>query len=201
MRAPRVAIVNSGGANIASLQIALRRLGADSELTSDAKTIAAASHVILPGVGTAADAMERLRSDGMIDTISKLTKPVLGICLGMQLLAASSAENNTSCLALVPAEVDLLSAQPGLPVPNMGWCSVRTQQAHPLFAGIEDDSYFYFVHSYAVMDCEYTIATACHDREFAAVFQYENYCGAQFHPERSAKTGARFLANFLDMET
>lgn len=200
MRTPTVALINSGGANIASLQIALGRLGADSELTSDRKAIAAATHVILPGVGTAANAMARLQKADLVDVIQRLTKPVLGICLGMQLLATSSAEDDTTCLAVVPAEVEILRAQPTLPVPNMGWCRVRMQRARPLFNGIEDGSYFYFVHSYAVMDCDHTIATARHDREFAAVFQYENFCGAQFHPERSAKTGARFLANFLEMK-
>ena len=201
MRTRSVAIIDSGGANIASLQIALQRLDVASTLTSDKKEINAASHIILPGVGSAAAAMQRLRRDDLLGCIAGQEKPVLGICLGLQLLATISAEGNAACLDIIPAAVERLTAKPGLPVPNMGWCRVSQPSPHSLFSGIADQSYFYFVHSYAVMNCKYTIATARHDTDFAAALHFENFYAAQFHPERSAAAGARFLANFLETTT
>lgn len=197
MSAARVAIIDCGGANIASLTNALDRLGIVSMLTRDARTIENASHVILPGVGAAADAMRRLASNQLLDVIAKLGQPVLGICLGMQLLAESSEEDQTECLGIIPTVVKRLSVHPQTPVPNMGWCKVHQVRRHDLFSGIDDDSYFYFVHSFALARGDFTLATADHVEPFTAVLARENFFATQFHPERSAAAGAKLLRNFL----
>ena len=190
-------IVDGGGANIASLQFALERLGATSALTSDASQIRDARRVILPGVGAAQNAMDRLRERGLDSVIPTLTQPVLGICLGMQLLAEASAENETPCLGIVPGTAGELRATTTSPVPNMGWCELQRRNDHPLLQGIDDGSFFYFVHSYALPQNEHTLATAVHGNAFTAVLARGNFMGTQFHPERSAAAGARVLANFL----
>ena len=192
-----VAIIDSGGANIASLLFALERLGFDASLTSDAGLIRGADRVILPGVGAAADAMQRLRDSGLLDVIRALQQPVLGICLGMQLLADASEEEDVDCLGIIPGVARRLPVAQGYPVPNMGWCPV-TRVAHaPLLDGVEDGSYFYFVHSYALPPSEFTLATAEHASAFSAVIGRNNFVAAQFHPERSSADGARLLRNFL----
>lgn len=197
MSASEVAIIDSGGANIASLQYALSRLGASSVLTSDPARIEAAPHVILPGVGAAGPAMERLRVASLVDVVRKLQQPLLGICLGMQLLAAGSEEEDTDCIGVFADRAELLAASPATPVPNMGWCRVRLLTDHPLMRGIADDSWFYFVHSYALPVGPATLATAAHTDEFSAVLARDNFFAAQFHPERSSTAGAQLLRNFL----
>lgn len=199
MAGTSVAIVDSGGANIASLSNAFDRLGVSSVRTRDASTIANAGHVVLPGVGTAADAMRRLQEHHLVDTIANLKQPVLGICLGMQLFAQSSEEDGTPCLAIVPASVRKLAACPQEPVPNMGWCKVTPVARHELFSGIEDNCWFYFAHSFALDVGDHTVATAVHREPFTAVLAHRNFIGAQFHPERSAQGGSRFLRNFLEL--
>jgi glutamine amidotransferase len=193
-----VAIIDSGGANIASLLFALERLGFVASLTTDADVIRDADRVILPGVGAAADAMQRLRDSRLLDVIRTLQQPVLGICLGMQLLADASEEEDVDCLGIIPGVVRRLAVTDGFPVPNMGWCQV-TRVAHtPLLDGIEDRSYFYFVHSYALPPSEFALATADHDGAFSAIVGRKNFVAAQFHPERSSADGARLLRNFLE---
>ncbi len=200
MTLPDVAIIDAGGANHASLQFALRRLGASSEVTADAGTIVAAPRVILPGVGAAADAMQRLRARRLERVIPTLSQPVLGICLGMQLLAAASEERAAECLGVVPGVAQELSATRRAPVPNMGWCQLETaKNEHALLADVPDGSYFYFVHSYALPVAAYTVATADHGGPFSAVLAHRNFVATQFHPERSAAAGARVLHNFLSM--
>jgi len=195
-----VAIVDSGGANIASLEYALSRVGVTPRLTTNHAVLQNASHVILPGVGAAEDAMRRLRKEGLTDVLGRLKQPVLGICLGMQLLAEHSAEDDADCLGIMSGQSCLLPVSPGLPVPNMGWCQLQFQHEHPLLQDIEDGSYFYFVHSYALPVQEATVATAMHSDRFSAVLARDNFMATQFHPERSAAAGAQLLKNFLAIQ-
>lgn len=192
-----IAIVDSGGANIASLKFAMDRLGYESRLTTDATEIRSASRVILPGVGAAADAMARLRQHGLVDVIRDLTQPVLGICLGMQLLADASEEEDVECLGVIPGVAQKLRVAPGLPVPNMGWCPITTSGTHIVLDAVPDRSYFYFVHSYALPVSGYTLASAEHAEPFSAVIGRDNFVATQFHPERSSTEGARILHNFI----
>jgi imidazole glycerol-phosphate synthase subunit HisH len=190
-------IIDSGGANLASLQYALERLGARATVSADARAIAAAPRVVLPGVGSAADAMQRLRRSGLAELLPTLRQPVLGICLGMQLLFERSAEGATECLGVLPGTVRRLQPARGRPVPHMGWNQLTGLRADPLLAGIEPGEYFYFVHSYAAPAGAATIAQVEYGESVAAVVRRDNFCGAQFHPERSAAAGAQLLGNFL----
>jgi len=195
-----VAIVDSGGANIASLVFALERLGARTCVTRRAEDIRAASRVILPGVGTAGAAMARLDAAGLIDCLRALEQPVLGICLGMQLLYERSEEGDTACLGVLTGAVRRLRPPAPLTVPHMGWNQLEPLEPDPLLAGIAPLEYFYFVHSFAASVCALTRAGTHHGVAFAAVVRRENFWGTQFHPERSGEAGARLLANFLRLE-
>ncbi|MCH8059723.1 MAG: imidazole glycerol phosphate synthase subunit HisH [Proteobacteria bacterium] len=199
MRPDNIAIIDSGGANIASLLYAFGRLGAGATLTTDAATIQAADRVILPGVGAAQDAMQRLREHQLIDVIRGLQQPVLGICLGMQLLADASEEEDVECLGIIPGIASRLHAETSSPVPNMGWCPIRKTKAHDTLANVDDGTYFYFLHSYALPVSGFTIAEAQHAEAFSAVVAKRNFVAAQFHPERSSAAGSRLLQNFLGM--
>jgi glutamine amidotransferase len=190
-------IIDSGGANLASLRFAFERLGASTQVTTDASTIVRAPRVVLPGVGAAADAMQRLRNSGVAELLPTLKQPVLGICLGMQLLFSRSEEGSTQCLGILPETVRRLQPSPGLPVPHMGWNQLEPLREDPILAGIARDDYVYFVHSYAVPVSDVTLATADYGVPVSAIVRKGNFWGAQFHPERSAATGARLLANFL----
>jgi glutamine amidotransferase len=193
-----LAIVDSGGANIASVRFALERLGVRSELTADPAVIGAADRVILPGVGAAGEGMRRLRDRGLVDCVRGLTQPVLGICLGMQLLFESSAEASTETLGLIPGCVALLPESPGITVPHMGWNTLAPLRETALLRGIATDARFYFVHSFAAPVNEFTLASCTHGTAFAAVAQRGNFSGVQFHPERSGPAGAQLLRNFLE---
>jgi imidazole glycerol-phosphate synthase subunit HisH len=190
-------IVDSGGANLASLRYALERLGARSHVSRDAATIASAARVILPGVGAAGHAMARLRAAGLTGVLQTLEQPVLGICLGMQLLLALSEEGGTECLGLLPHAVRRLSSAPGRPVPHMGWNQLCRLRPDPLLEGVPDGAWAYFVHSYAAPLTEHTLASAEYGAALSAVVRRGNFWGTQFHPERSASAGARVLENFL----
>ncbi|MDD3178840.1 MAG: imidazole glycerol phosphate synthase subunit HisH [Opitutaceae bacterium] len=192
-----LAIVDSGGANIASVKFALERLGVPGELTTDPEVIRAAERVILPGVGSAAEGMKRLQQRGLVDCVRNLRQPTLGICLGMQLLFEESAEGPTRTLGLLPGRVARLSNSPGIQVPHMGWNTLRVERASPLLSGFAGDTRFYFVHSFAAPLNEFTLASAEHGSRFAAVVQRGNLYGVQFHPERSGAAGAQLLRNFL----
>jgi imidazole glycerol-phosphate synthase subunit HisH len=194
-----VVIIESGGANIASLQYAIERLGIDSSVSADAERIRCATHVILPGVGAAANAMQRLRAARLERLIPELTQPVLGICLGMQLLHASSAEGSTSCLGIVPGRAERFESAPGLPVPHIGWNTLEIGAPSALLEGLRNGDYAYFVHSFALPPSLATIATTVYGRAFSACVKWRNFFGAQFHPERSAGVGARLLQNFLNL--
>ena len=190
-------IVDSGGANLASLRYALGRLECRTHISSDGATIASAERVVLPGVGSAPHAMQRLRAAGLTNVLRTLTQPVLGICLGMQLLFERSAEGPTPCLGILPASAHSLKAAPGRPVPHMGWNELKRVNADPLLWDISDGEYAYFVHSYAVPVTEHTLASADYGIAISAVVRRANFWGTQFHPERSGRTGARLLGNFL----
>jgi len=196
----KIAIIDSGGANIASLLFALERLGRSADLTTDADLIRSADRVLLPGVGAARDAMDRLTAANLIDVIRKLTQPVLGICLGMQLLLDGSDEEDVECLGIMPGIAARLSSSPACPVPNMGWCATQKTSDHLLLNEIDDGSHFYFLHSYALPIADHTLATAEHAEPFSAVIGQGNFLAAQFHPERSSAAGAQLLRNFLEDE-
>jgi len=197
----QVAIIDGGGANIASLQFALERLGCTSVLTSDFDVIERAERVILPGVGAARDAMDKLRAQGLDKKIPELKIPLLGICLGMQLLFEHSEEDNTACLGILKGTARRFTPATGRPVPHMGWNQVSQTKATALFADIPERSYFYFVHSYAVDKGAATIGTTDYGDEFTSIASNNNFMGTQFHPERSGRFGAQLLANFLLIET
>jgi imidazole glycerol-phosphate synthase subunit HisH len=192
-------IIDSGGANLASLQFAFERLGARTRVSSDVREITSAARVVLPGVGSAADAMQRLRRSGVAQVLPSLRQPVLGICLGMQLLFERSAEGETQCLGIFPGTVRRLEAARGRPVPHMGWNQLTPSREDPLLDGLEHGAYVYFVHGYAAPVGDLTVAQVEYGEPLAAVVRRENFCGAQFHPERSAAAGARLLGNFLEL--
>lgn len=195
-----VAIIDSGGANLASLQFALERLGVRSIVTSDPQRIAAAPRVLLPGVGAAGDAMRRLRATGLDQLIPQLRMPLLGICLGMQLLFEHSSEDDTSCLGVFPGRIDRLQASSERPVPHMGWNTLEILSEDTLLRGISAQDHVYFVHSFAAPVTDSTMAAVRYGSSFAAVVRRGNFHGVQFHPERSAAVGARLLSNFLTLQ-
>ena len=194
-----IAIVDSGGANIASVKFALERLGVESVLTDDVNVNQSADKVILPGVGTAPVAMQRLASAGLIDCIRKLQQPVLGICLGMQLLFSRSAEGDIPLLGLFDATCTAFVPTSLRSVPHMGWNQLVFQQDHPLLAGVDNGAHVYFVHSYFAPVTAQTIAKCTYGHDFTAIVGKKNFMGCQFHPERSGSIGARILQNFLEM--
>jgi imidazole glycerol-phosphate synthase subunit HisH len=195
-----VVLVDAGGANLGSVRWALRRLGVEAALSDDADAIRGAARVILPGVSTAATVMRRLRERGLVEVLRALRQPLLGVCVGMQLLFEHSEEDDTPCLGLLPGTVAKLPSAPGIRVPHMGWNRLAVERGDTLLAGLDAGAHAYFVHSYAApvgADC---IASSTHGQPFAAVVRRGNVVGAQFHPERSAAAGATLLRNFLAME-
>ena len=191
----RLAIVDFGCGNIGSVAIALERFGIEPVVTDAAETIGSADKVILPGVGAAGYAMEQIDRRGLREPLRRLTQPVLGICLGMQLLFERSEEEETECLGVIGGAVRKLEPSPGMPVPHMGWnrLSVGADDC-----GLCDGDYVYFAHSYACDPVPEAVATTRYSREVPAVVRRGNWLGAQFHPERSGAAGARFLKAFLD---
>lgn len=197
-----IAIIDSGGANIASVTFALERCGAAATLTTDAEMIASADKVILPGVGAAPVAMAQLQKAGLVDCIRGLTQPVLGICLGMQLLFERSEEGDTALLGLISGTVGAFQPAPGLSIPHMGWnrlLPTAGAAANPLLKGIDDGAHVYFVHSYFAPVSGDTVAACRYGADFTALVAHGNFMGAQFHPERSGPIGARILQNFLEL--
>ena len=191
-----VVVVDSGGANISSVLHALGRLGVEPQFTADAETIKNASRVILPGVGSAGRAMDILRTRRLVDVIRGLKQPVLGICLGMQLLFESSEEDEARMLSIIPGRLARLPESPECRVPHMGWN--RLESARPDdFSDPMHGKWVYFVHSYAAPLGAWTLASSRHGKVFSALVRQENFYGAQFHPERSAGAGAGLLQRFL----
>lgn len=194
-----IVVVDSGGANIASILFALERLGVKGVLTSDTDVIARADRVILPGVGAAGAAMAQLRERNLEECVRSLTQPVLGICLGMQLLFSQSDENETDMLGIVDGTVEKFDQNLCKIVPHMGWNTVSFNKDHPLTRGIENESYFYFVHSYRAEVDDYTIGKTEYGSPFSAIIAQDNFMGCQFHPEKSGEVGAQLLKNFTEM--
>lgn len=192
-----VAVVDAGGANLGSVRCALERLGATPRIVRDPDALAGATHVILPGVGAATPAMRLLRERGFDDALRGLQVPLLGICLGMQLLFERSEEGDVACLGLLRGSVRRMPPARGVRVPHMGWNRLRARRASPLLAGIDDGAWAYFVHGYAAPVTSDCVAECTHGTAFAAIVHKGLVAGAQFHPERSAGAGARLLRNFI----
>ncbi|WP_214000706.1 imidazole glycerol phosphate synthase subunit HisH [Arsukibacterium sp.] len=195
----QLVIVDTGCANISSVYFAFKRLGVEATISREAAVIKAADKVVLPGVGTAHNAMAQLQHSDLIDTLQGLQQPLLGICLGMQMLSSHSMEGDVPCLNLIPGEV-LPMQSAGLRLPHMGWNTLHNIGGHPVLKGFNSSDYVYFVHSFAVAPGEHSLALCNYGNDFAAVIGKDNVAGAQFHPERSGKTGARLLQNFLEWQ-
>lgn len=194
-----ITVIEIGCANTASVLFALERLGAEARLSSDPLEIAAAGKVVLPGVGAAGFAMSRIRELGLYDAIRGLKVPLLGVCLGQQLLFEGSEEGDVECLGLIPGRVTKMTATPDMVVPHMGWNQLEVIKADPLTAGVKDGDFAYFVHSFVCPVNDYTLATSAYGQPFAAMVHKGNVFGCQFHPERSSATGAQILKNFVDL--
>lgn len=190
----KVAIVDLAYGNIGSIQLAFQRLGVDPVVTADPEELAGSDRVVLPGVGAAGHAMERIDALGLRQPLRALRQPGLGICLGMQLLFDHSEEADTECLGIIPGKVRAIEPTADRPVPHMGWSRLDVQDEA---LGLRTGDYVYFAHGYASEPGPATIATASYGADIPAVVRRENWLGAQFHPERSADPGARFLAAFL----
>ena len=203
MTSPNIVIIETGCANLSSVRMAIERLGVTAQVSKEAAVIRGADKLILPGVGTAKAAMHNLQERGLVDLIREAKQPLLGFCLGMQMLAQASeehmgGESDIDCLGIVPGKVKLMQVG-DLRLPHMGWNQVEHDGTHPLFNGIPSGSYFYFVHSYALEVTAATLATCDYGGPFTAVVGKDNFFGAQFHPERSGKAGARLIQNFLEL--
>jgi len=194
-----VVILDTGCANLNSVKSAVSRHGYDPLVSRDPDVVLRADKLFLPGVGTAQAAMDQLRERELIELIKACTQPVLGICLGMQLLGSYSEENNGVALLGIIDEAVPAIPDSGLPLPHMGWNRVHAKAGNRLFQGIEDGAYFYFVHSYAMPVNASTIAQCHYGEAFTAAVQKDNFWGVQFHPERSGAAGAQLLKNFLEM--
>ena len=191
-----IAIIDYKMGNLRSVENALRRQGAEFTVTADADVIRRAERVLLPGVGNAAEAMENLREAGLVDVIRSLRQPVLGICVGMQVMCRHSEEGDVDCLGIFDARVKRFEPAPDVKVPHMGWNRINNLDSK-LFKGLERGSYVYFVHSFYPELCPDTIATSKHGVMFSAALKYENFYGTQFHPEKSGDVGERIIENFL----
>lgn len=191
-------IIKYNAGNIQSVRYALDRIGANATVTDDIATIQAADKIIFPGVGEASTAMQYLRERKLDELIVGLKQPVLGICLGMQLMCKHSEENNTDCLNIFEEEVKQFKpgAATALKVPQIGWNNIYDLKS-PLFSGISEESYCYFVHGFYAALGEHTIATTDYVQPYSSALHRDNFYGVQFHPEKSAETGEQILANFL----
>ena len=192
----KIAIINYGAGNIQSILFAIERLGYTAVLTNNPDEIQQADKVIFPGVGEASYAMQKLKESGLDSLIPNLKQPVLGICLGMQLMCNHSEEGNTDGLGIFDANVIRFSNN--VKVPQMGWNQIYNLKSS-LFQGINKNEYMYLVHSYYVPNCKEAIATTNYDLEYASALQKDNFYGTQFHPEKSGDVGEQILANFLKL--
>ncbi len=193
-----IAIIDYKMGNLRSVENAIKRLGAEFCVTADEKIIRAADRVLLPGVGNAAEAMQNLRDADLVDVIRSLRRPVLGICVGMQVMCRHSEEGDVDCLNIFDSRVKRFVPAPDVKVPHMGWNQIGNLESK-LFKGLDGGSYVYFVHSYYPELCPDTIATSRHGVMFSAALKYENFYGTQFHPEKSGDVGERIIENFLKL--
>ena len=191
-----VAIVQYNAGNVQSLLCALKRLGVDAVVSGEREVLEKATHVIFPGVGEASSAMKHLTKSGLASVIPSLENPVLGICLGLQLLCAASEEGSIECLGVFPEKVHRFSR--GKKVPHVGWNSL-SMITSPLFPKISEGSFVYYVHSYAAPQSDFTVATTEYGERFSAALARDNFFGVQFHPEKSGPVGEQILRNFLSI--
>ena len=191
-----IAIIDYGAGNIQSIIFAFARLGLKAELTSDVETIRSADKVIFPGVGEASSAMNKLKQSGLDRIIPELTQPVLGICLGMQLMCNYTEEGNTKGLGLFHTEV--VKFNHGVKVPQIGWNQISELKSE-LFQGIPEKAYIYLVHSFFAPLCKDTIAVSDYGLAYSSALKWRNFYGVQFHPEKSSTIGAKILQNFIDL--
>lgn len=194
----KIVIIDYGAGNIQSIKFAIKRLGFDAELSSDVAEIRNADKVIFPGVGEAGSAMRMLRSTGLDKVIPTLEQPVMGICLGMQLMCNHSEEGDTTGLGIFDAEVKRF--QNNVKVPQIGWNQITNLESH-LFDNVENGEYVYLVHSYYVPECDDEIARTEYGVNYSTALHRDNFYGVQFHPEKSSKTGEQILRNFLKIES
>jgi glutamine amidotransferase len=195
-----IGIVNYGAGNIFSLTSALARVGIEYGMINEEAEFDLYSHIIIPGVGHAGAAMEKLNQSGLVEKIRSLTKPVLGICVGMQLLTDHSEEGDAKLTNIIPLQTKLFDKELNIKIPHMGWNNIRIQN-NLLFEGVENQSQFYFVHSYFIeYNATFGIATADYGLEFSAAIQKDNFYGVQFHPEKSGAAGERLLKNFSNLK-
>lgn len=194
-----VTLVELGCANTASVQFALERAGASVRLSSDPLEISESERLILPGVGHAGFIMGRIDTLGLKDTLNAFSRPMMGVCLGQQILFSRSEEGDVAGLDLLPGQVKAISSAPDRPVPHMGWSPLSLCREDPLLDGVKDGSFAYFVHSYACPVGAETLATATYGQSFAAMVRHGNLMGCQFHPERSSRLGQILFSNFLDL--
>ena len=192
----KLVIINYGAGNIKSIQFAFNRLGVEAQLSDDPEVIQSADKLIFPGVGEANSAMTMLKKSGLNDLIPELNQPVLGICLGMQLMCRHTEEGNTKGLGIFQTEVKRFDT--GLKVPQMGWNVIKDLKSE-LFKGIKEKEYMYLVHSFYAEHCPETIATTDYGVNYASALQHKNFYGVQFHPEKSSVAGSRILENFLNL--
>ncbi|WP_417887015.1 imidazole glycerol phosphate synthase subunit HisH [Zunongwangia sp.] len=194
----KIAIIDYGAGNIQSIKFAIKRLGYDAVLTDDAAEIKAADKVIFPGVGEASSAMKMLKSTGLDKVIPQLTEPVLGICLGMQLMCEYCEEGDTTGLSIFDAKV--VKFDNSVKVPQIGWNQIYDLKSD-LFEGVNEKEYVYLVHSFYVKECEETICSTEYGVEYTSAIKKNNFYGVQFHPEKSSKAGEKILDNFLKLES
>lgn len=192
----KLVIINYGAGNIKSIQFAFKRLGVDAVLSNNPEEILAADKIIFPGVGEASSAMKMLKASGLSDLIPKLKQPVLGICLGMQLMCKTTEEGNTEGLGIF--QTDVKRFDHSVKVPHMGWNVIKDLKSD-LFKGLKENEYMYLVHSYYAEHCKETIAKTDYGLNYASALQHNNFYGVQFHPEKSGTEGAKILQNFLDL--
>lgn len=196
----KIVIIDTKCSNLLSITTAIKKIGFYPTISNDVNVISQADKLFLPGVGSAQSAMKQLNKEKIVNIIKKHNKPILGICLGMQLLSKKSEENKkTNTLGIIDIETKRIQNNK-LPLPHMGWNKIKILKKHNLFNNIHDaNAYFYFAHSYAIPICDVTIASTYYNHLFTSVLMYKNFFGVQFHPEKSGKIGKQLLKNFLEI--